>query len=209
MACHTVIPGFMPGIHALSVRGVKTWMAGTSPAMTGKSQQPGLRTDRIPTTLVFGPSAGRRMRSVRLIAILTALASGIGCAGAHAEDIALSLVHPKGRVDVPLSALGGVNAAATTPLRNAETGQVHDYPGARVELCFAADIRERVCALTRQIVGEPMEIVVDCATISKPIVREPLCTRPCLQISTGDLAEATALAKRIRSGTNRDCTASK
>jgi hypothetical protein len=29
----TVVPGFMPGIHVLLVAS-KTWMAGTSPAMT-------------------------------------------------------------------------------------------------------------------------------------------------------------------------------
>jgi hypothetical protein len=29
-----VMPGFMPGIHVLSLSTRKTWMAGTSPAMT-------------------------------------------------------------------------------------------------------------------------------------------------------------------------------
>jgi hypothetical protein len=29
-----VMPGFVPGIHVLRLRHVKTWMAGTSPAMT-------------------------------------------------------------------------------------------------------------------------------------------------------------------------------
>jgi hypothetical protein len=29
----TVMPGFVPGIHAFLQQGSKTWMAGTSPAM--------------------------------------------------------------------------------------------------------------------------------------------------------------------------------
>jgi hypothetical protein len=33
----TVMPGFMPGIHVLLISGIKTWMAGTSPAMTKES----------------------------------------------------------------------------------------------------------------------------------------------------------------------------
>ena len=30
-----VMPGLVPGIHVLRTRGPKTWMAGSSPAMTG------------------------------------------------------------------------------------------------------------------------------------------------------------------------------
>jgi len=33
------MPGFMPGIHVFA--GSKTWMAGTSPAMTQSGSQPG------------------------------------------------------------------------------------------------------------------------------------------------------------------------
>jgi hypothetical protein len=111
---------------------------------------PGLSDAKIPTTLVFRPSAGWRMRCTLLIAIVTALASGFGCACANAEDIALSLVHLKGRIDVPVSALGRVDASATIAFRNTETGQVHEYLEPHVELCFAADVRKRICALTRQ-----------------------------------------------------------
>jgi preprotein translocase subunit SecD len=148
------------------------------------------------------------VRSTILIAMMTAAATGFGSAFANAEDIALSLVHPKGRVDVPVSALGEVKAAATFAFRNTETGQVHEYPDPHVYLCFSEDIQKRICELTRQIVGQPMEIVIDCATISKPIVREPLCTRPCFQVSANDIAEATALAQRIRRGSNRACAPS-
>ena len=129
------------------------------------------------------------MRSTVLIAMMTAAAAGFGSAFADAEDIALSLVHPKGRVDVPVSALGEVKAAATYAFRNSETGQVHEYPNPHVSVCFSDDIQKRICELTRQVVGQPMEIVIDCATISKPIVREPLCAGSCFQVTANDIAE--------------------
>ncbi len=149
------------------------------------------------------------MRSTRLIAMMTAAAAGFGSAFANAEDIALSLVHPKGRVDIPLSAVSRVEAQAMIAFRNTETGQVHEYPNPHVDVCLSEDVRARICQLTQQIVGQPLEIVIDCETVSKPIVREPLCSRPCFEISASDLAEATALAKRIRSGTNKACAPSR
>ena len=148
------------------------------------------------------------MRSMVLVAMITAAATGFGSAFANAEDIALSLRHPKGSVDVPVSAIGRVEAAATIAVRNTETGQIREYPNPHVEVCFAKEVRERICDMTRQIVDQPMEIVIDCKTVSRPIVREPLCTDPCFQISASDLAEATSLAQRIRSGTNRACAPS-
>jgi preprotein translocase subunit SecD len=148
------------------------------------------------------------MRFTRLIVLMTAASIGLAPAFAEADDIALSLVHTRGRVDVPISAISAVDASATIAFRNTETGEVHKYPDPHVEVCFAKDIRERICQLTRQIVGEPMEILIDCVSVSKPIVREPLCTRPCFQISADDLAGANALAQRIRSGTSRVCASS-
>ena len=133
---------------------------------------------------------------------------GLGPTLADADDIALSLVHPKGRVDIAVSALRRVDASPTFAFRNTETGEVHQYPNPHVEVCFTKDVSERICELTRQIIGEPLAIVVNCKTILKPIVREQLCTRPCLQISADDLAGANALAQQIRNGTNRLCAPS-
>jgi hypothetical protein len=129
-------------------------------------------------------------------------------AGANAEDIALSLVNPKGRIDVPVSAIRGVDAWPTTKVRIKGTEVVHEYPLPYVAVCFTKEVRERVCELTRRIVDEPLAIVVDCNVISEPIVMEPLCTNSCFQISVGDVADATALAQRIRKGTNRACAPS-
>jgi preprotein translocase subunit SecD len=175
---------------------------------TNDCEQIRLSDDKIPATLLFQALAGQQMRFKRLIAMMTAAATGLGTGLANAEDIALSLVHPKGRIDIPVSAVGRVHASAKFAVRNTETGEVHEYPDPYVEVCYAKDIQESICQLTQKIIGEPMAIVVDCDTISRPIVREPLCARPCFQISAKDIAEATALAKRIRNGTNRACAPS-
>jgi hypothetical protein len=168
----------------------------------------GLSDDKKPTTLVFQALAGKQMRFKRLIAIMTAAATGLVTGFASAEDIALSLVNPKGRIDIPVSAVDRVDASGTIAFRTKETGEIHEYPNPHVDVCYAKDIQERICQLTQQIVGEPMAIVIDCETVSRPIVREPLCAHPCFQISANDIAEATALAKRIRGGTNKACAPS-
>jgi hypothetical protein len=148
------------------------------------------------------------MRIISIIATMAMAAAVMGPFGAHAEDIALSLVNPKGRVDIPVSAVQRVEARATFAYRIQGTEAVHEDPSPRVEVCFAKDIRERVCELTRKIVGEPLAIEVDCGTIARPIVRQTLCDIPCFEISANDIAEANALAQRILKGTNRACAPS-
>jgi hypothetical protein len=49
-----------------------------------------------------------------------------------------------------------------------------------------------------------MSIVVDCETISRPVVREALCG-PCLNVSANDVFEANALSQRLKQGSNRRC----
>jgi preprotein translocase subunit SecD len=127
---------------------------------------------------------------------------------ANAEDIAMSLVHPKGRIDVPVSDIRGVETWATTKFRTQGTQEVHEYPNPHVIVCFAHDVPQRICQLTRRIVGEPLSIVIDCEIVSEPVVNEPLCANSCFEISASDVAEANALAQRIRKGTNRACAPS-
>jgi preprotein translocase subunit SecD len=146
-------------------------------------------------------------RSMVTLAII--LAATLASSVATADEIALSLVHPKGRIDVPVSSLGRVEAHATVAFRNTETGVVHEYPDPGVEVCFAKDVAERVCQLTRQIVGQELAIMTDCETLTRPVVREPLgCTSSCLRISIFDFVDANALAQRIRRGSNRSCAPS-
>jgi preprotein translocase subunit SecD len=123
---------------------------------------------------------------------------------AMADDIALSLVHGQNRIDIPVSAIRRIEAHATQTFVVTETKQKREFPLPHVKFCYAADIQKRICQLTRQIVEQPMDLVVDCETISKPVVREPLCG-PCLQISANDFMEANALAQRLKTGSNRRC----
>jgi preprotein translocase subunit SecD len=148
------------------------------------------------------------MRFTRKITTMAMAAAIMGQTGAKAEDIALSLVNPKGRIDVPVSALQQVEARATFAYRIQGTDDVHEVPSPGVDVCFTKDIRDRICELTRTIVGEPLAIVVDCGIVVEPIVNQALCNNPCFQISANDFAEANALAQRIRRGTNRTCAPS-
>ena len=125
-------------------------------------------------------------------------------APAVADDIALSLVHGQDRIDIPVSAIRGIEAHATQTFVVTETKQKREFPLPHVKLCYAADIRKRICQLTRRIIERPMDLVVDCNTISNPVVYEPLCG-PCLQISANDFTEANALAQRLKIGSNRRC----
>ena len=148
------------------------------------------------------------MKFTRLIAMMTAAAAIMGPARADAEDIALSLVNPKGRVDIPVGAVQQIEARATFAYRIQGTDEVHEVPSPHIDVCFAKNISERICELTERIVREPLAIVIDCNVVSKPIVQEPLCNNRCFQISASDIAEANALVQRIRKGTNWACAPS-
>lgn len=123
---------------------------------------------------------------------------------AVADGIALSLLHGQSRIDIPASAILRIEAQATQTFFITETQQERVFQLPHVELCYTAEIQKRICQLTRQIIEQPMSIVVDCETVSRPVVREPLCGR-CLQISANDIFEANALAQRLKKGSNRRC----
>jgi phosphoribosylformylglycinamidine (FGAM) synthase-like amidotransferase family enzyme len=107
-----------------------------------------LSDDKIPITLAVRPSAEQQMKSTRFIVMMTAAATGFGSAFANAEEIRLSLVHPKGRVDIPASAISRVESLATISFRSSQTGEVHEYPDPHVDVCLSKDIREHICQLT-------------------------------------------------------------
>jgi SecDF, P1 head subdomain len=148
------------------------------------------------------------MKFTRVIARIVTVAALAAPAGAGAEDIALSLVNPKGRIDIPVGAVEQIIARANFVYRIQGTEEMHETPSPHVQVCFSKDIGERICELTGKIVGQPLAIVVDCETLTKPIVRHPLCENPCFEISANDFAEANALVQRIRKGTNRACAPS-
>ena len=137
--------------------------------------------------------------------VLPVLVAAFVCAvPAAADDIALSLVHGQDRIDIPTHAITRIEAHATQTFTFTDTHKTKTYDMQNVELCYSSEIQRRVCQLTRQIVDQPLHIVVDCKTISRPVVREPLCGR-CFLISANDIQEANALAQRLRQGSNRRC----
>lgn len=121
-----------------------------------------------------------------------------------ADEIALSLVHAHSRIDIPVSAIQRIEAFATQTFIITETKEKREFQSPHVDLCYAADIEKRICQLTRRVVEQPMDLVADCETISRPVVREPLCG-PCLKISANTFREANELAQRLKTGSNRRC----
>ena len=107
------------------------------------------------------------------------------------EKIALSLVHASGRIDIPAKAVKWIEAHEYSPFGKRPCA----FPVPYVEVRLRFDIRARLRSLTRGIVGEPMEILVDGKCVSKPIVREPVGD---LKISTFDLDKANTLAAQLR-----------
>jgi hypothetical protein len=112
------------------------------------------------------------------------------------ERIALSMVHPRGRIDVPVSVIRGIEprtehvfATRNGPIKSATP---------HVEIRFTPAISAQLYELTRQIVGEPLETVVGGKTICTAIVREPLGRLGHIWISVFDFDEARALAESLR-----------
>jgi hypothetical protein len=113
------------------------------------------------------------------------------------ERVALSLVHPRGRIDVPVGVIRGIEAREEQVFAT-QTGPIR-LARPHVEIRFTPAVSSRLYELTRQIVGQPLEIVVGGKTITKPIVREPLGgRRGRIAISTFNFDEARALAERLR-----------
>jgi preprotein translocase subunit SecD len=113
---------------------------------------------------------------------------------------ALSLVHPRGRIDVPVNAIRRIEAHAEQTFFIQDTWQPVTYSRPYVEVYVSPAIRARMWWLTRQIIDEALEIIVDGECVSAPIVREPLGSQPSFHISAFDFAEAQALAERLRVG---------
>lgn len=119
--------------------------------------------------------------------------------GRDGPRIALSLVHPRERIDIAPADVLSIEAVA---------GMSCVFPGGRtetfaapaVELTLTPPIRARLYRLTAAIVGEAMDIVVCGKIVGSPIVREPLGTRPGFRISADDMTAAQALATKLRRG---------
>jgi preprotein translocase subunit SecD len=112
-------------------------------------------------------------------------------------------VHPRGCIDIPVAAIQRIEALETMTFYDRETGSLSTASCPRVEIWLDAHMRARIYRLTRRIIDEPLDIVVGGECVSRPIVREPLGTQSSFRISASDLAEAEALAQRLRMGWRR------
>jgi hypothetical protein len=90
------------------------------------------------------------------------------------ERIGLSLMHPRGRVDIPVAAIQRIEALETMTFYDRQTASLSTAHCPRVEIWLDAHLRARIYRLTRRIIDEPLDIVVDGGCVSRPIVREPL-----------------------------------
>jgi preprotein translocase subunit SecD len=129
----------------------------------------------------------------------------LACAtfAAHAAEVALSFVHKEDRIDVPTNAVLRIKAYATITIVDPATRRRTELPSPSVELCLSKEVRDQIHRLTSRIIDQPLDIVVGCEVVASPVVREPMGTLPCFQITASDAADAAALADKLRSGSRR------
>jgi preprotein translocase subunit SecD len=120
----------------------------------------------------------------------------VGCA--PSERIALSLVHPMEHIDVPRRAIRRIEALEEFTYVDRQARKTWTFHSPCVELSFAQAIGARIWRLTQRIVDQPMELVVGGECVARPVVREPIGLQGSFQISAYDIAEAQALAHRLR-----------
>jgi hypothetical protein len=121
---------------------------------------------------------------------------GLPIDGIPANRIALSLLHSTERIDVAISAILWIEPRRFKFYNWGKKSVVSRFPF--VEICLAPYIRQRIYRLTRNIIGESLEIIVDGECITKPIIREPLGIHHSLAISETYYDDAVALANRLR-----------
>lgn len=118
------------------------------------------------------------------------------------EKIAFSLVHRRGRVDVPVRGVQRIDVLEETRFFDTR-GQLWTIPGVVIEVDLTFEIKRRIFELTRQIVHEPLNILVGAECILAPIVREPLGPYDAFRLTSDNLSEAWSLAERMLRGTVR------
>jgi hypothetical protein len=74
--------------------------------------------------------------------------------------IALSLVHRRERIDIPVRDVLEIEVLGEETFYFPEIRASKSYPFAHVKVTLKPDVRARLHRLTRAIVGEPLEIVV-------------------------------------------------
>lgn len=114
--------------------------------------------------------------------------------------IALSLVHARERIDIPVRDVLKIEALAEQTFFFPDSWTSKTYQVPRVQLEFVPSIGALIYRLTSQIVGEELPIVVAGQVICRPVVCEPHGLRDKLAIAVHDMDDARALAARLREG---------
>jgi preprotein translocase subunit SecD len=126
--------------------------------------------------------------------------------GSEAGRIAFSLVHPLMRIDVPVREITEIEAHEAKTVFNEETKVEEAVFSPRVDVFFKSTTKEQVYRLTRAIVGQSLEIVVDGECVSRPFVLQPLCVHESgVCIAVGHVAIARTLAEQLRKGWSQGC----
>jgi hypothetical protein len=113
--------------------------------------------------------------------------------------IAFSLVHPRGRIDVALTDVLAIEALPDVTFSSPD-GPVTFNAAPHVEVALTPHIGARLLRLTRDIVGDTIDIVVGGGIVSSPIVQEPLGWQGAFHIKVSDMKEAEALAAKLLKG---------
>lgn len=114
--------------------------------------------------------------------------------------IALSLVHPRERIDIPVRDVLKIQALAQQTLFFPDRWTSKTYQMPHVRLEFSPHVGARIHRLTSQIVEEELPIEVACKVVCRPIVREPHGLWDKFCIGVHDMDDANALAAKLREG---------
>jgi hypothetical protein len=114
--------------------------------------------------------------------------------------IALSFVHPRERIDIPVRDVLMIEAFAEETFFFPELQASKTYPFAHVRLDFKPHVRASIYRLTTKIMEEVLEIVAAGEVICRPVVREPLGIRNGLKIGVYDFEDAKKIAAKLREG---------
>ena len=144
------------------------------------------------------------VKIVKAVLVLAAAATIFGKAPTYADEVALSFIHRTGRVDVPANALSKIKAHASRFYLVGEERKRVEFPMPFVEVCYGPVVRKQMCALTREIIDEPIDIVLGCETVASPVVRMPICGR-CIDISVFEPVDAQVLAAKLQGKSTKEC----
>ncbi|ABD06657.1 hypothetical protein RPB_1949 [Rhodopseudomonas palustris HaA2] len=115
------------------------------------------------------------------------------------DRIAMSIVHPRERIDVALDEVLAIEAVAEHTFAVSD-GTTMTVAAPHVQVTLAPNIGARLYRLTSHIIDEAADYVVGGEIVCSPIVREPIGLRGTFFISASSLAEAEALAAKLRQG---------